>query len=34
MSGEYIDLNHVIPGKDYNKVINKNTGSKLYIGFA
>jgi hypothetical protein len=34
MSGQYIDLNHVIEGKDYYKVLNKNTGSKLYVGFA
>jgi hypothetical protein len=32
MSGQYIDLNHVIEGKDYYKVT--NNGSKSYIGFA
>lgn len=34
MSGQYIDLNQVVPGKDYYKVTNTITGSKTYVGFA
>jgi hypothetical protein len=34
MSGQYLDLNHVISGKVYNKITNDKTGAHIFVGVA